>query len=100
VSHPSENFVRLILAKIAADAEVVDAEPLGTLRDHRAEILKTTGAAAAEVMRIKRKTDHAAAFGKRLQHAIRFVAIDRMPECRIGMRDGDGPFGKLNGLQS
>ena len=47
VSHPSEHFVRLILAQIAADAEVVDAEPLGTLRDHRAEILKTTGAAAA-----------------------------------------------------
>ncbi len=51
------------------------------------------------MMRIHGESQHPAAIAQRLQNIIGLVAQRRVPEGRVGVCDGDGSLGNLDGLQ-
>ena len=79
VAHPFDDAVRLALAEIRADADMLRADQLGEARHHLGEALERAVGAALQMQRIERQTEHAAACRERPQHRVRLVARHRMP---------------------
>ena len=97
-AHPVEVGGRVLAAHVGADSDAVDAHEFGGVGDHAAEGVEGY-AGAADVERVGREAQHAAAFGQRLQHAVGFVAQTLVEAQRIGVGDGDGPFGDVDRLE-
>ena len=57
--HPLNNAVRLVLAKIGPDPDLLRPHHLGCPRDHVAEAVQRAVGFILEMMRIKRESEHA-----------------------------------------